>query len=311
MTQRGGRIKARVTPHYVHLVYDACLKSFHRKKSLSRFLLTCGVEERFLATWSPDESKRNLLDRLFDDLPNTRKGKQLIVVMARHLIEQNSFPDLANWEDSPKKIREAEQAVGRLRAHQQEQEAGFRDQEEREAAQAKHREYQAQLAQSQSTLQKLSERFDTLSRSLGTQKAGYAFQDWFYDLADFFEVRNKRPYMASGRQIDGSVTVSGTTYLVELKFTSRPSESPDIDTLRNKVTSKADNTMGIFLSISGYTSGAIKTASGRRTPLLLFDHGHVLMMLRTEMTLAEVIDRVRRHASQTAEAYLKANEFSQ
>lgn len=309
MTQRGGRIRARVTPHYIQLVHDACLKSFWRKKSLSRFLVACGVQENFLATWSPDETKRDLLDRLFATLQKTRNGKQLIVVMARHLIEQDSFPDLANWEDSPVKIRQAKQAVERLRAHQEEQESGFREQEKREAAQAKHREYQAQLAQSRSTLQKLSERFDALSASLGTQEAGYAFQDWFYDLADFFEVRNKRPYWASGRQIDGSVTVSGTTYLVELKFTSGPAGSTDIDIFRNKVTSKADNTMGVMLSISGYTSGAIETASGRRTPLLLFDHSHVLMMLRTEMTLKEVIDRVRRHASQTGEAYLAAGEF--
>ena len=229
--------------------------------------------------------------------------------MAQHLIEQDSFPDLANWEDSAVKIRQAEQAVARLRVHQREQETSIREREEREAAQAQYREYQAQLTQSQNTLQKLSDRFDEMSSILGTQEAGYAFQDWFYDLADFFEGDNKRPYVAGGRQIDGSVTVSGTTYLVELKFTRGPAGSVDIDVFRSKVTSKADNTMGVMLSISGYTSGAITNASGHRTPLLLVDHSHVLLMLRTEMKLAEVIDRVRRHASQTGEAYLAASEF--
>jgi len=58
-----------------------------------------------------------------------------------------------------------------------------------------------------------------IARGLGTKEAGYAFQDWFYRLADFFEVENRKPYVSAGRQIDGSITVEGTTYLVELKFT--------------------------------------------------------------------------------------------
>ncbi|MBF0602602.1 MAG: hypothetical protein HQL07_02780 [Nitrospirae bacterium] len=39
---------------------------------------------------------------------------------------------------------------------------------------------------------------------------------------------------------------------VQLKFTMEPTGSPDIDIFDRKVSSKADNTMGIFVSISGY-----------------------------------------------------------
>ena len=59
-------MRARVTPHYIHLVHDACLSSFWRKKSLTRFLVACGVAETFLATWSPDETKRDLHDQPVD-----------------------------------------------------------------------------------------------------------------------------------------------------------------------------------------------------------------------------------------------------
>ena len=151
---------------------------------------------------------------------------------------------------------------------------------------------------------------DELSERLGTSEAGYDFQDWFYDLADFAEVQNKRPYVINGRQIDGSVTVSGTTYLVELKFTAGQADCSAIDSLYKKVTIKADNTMGIMVSISGYSSVAISEASGTRTPLLLFDHGHVYLVLTGAMTLAEVINRVRRHASQTGEAHLSVEDFN-
>lgn len=46
--------------------------------------------------------------------------------------------------------------------------------------------------------------------------------------------------MNAGRQIDGSLTLDGTTYLVELKFTASQANATDIDSLRSKVDDKAD-----------------------------------------------------------------------
>lgn len=136
-----------------------------------------------------------------------------------------------------------------------------------------------------------------------------AFQDWFFDFLDFFEIRNRRPYNSGGRQIDGSLTHEGTTYLVELKFAARQSDATDIDSLRTKVEDKADNTMGILVSISGFSSVAISGASGRRGLLLLLEARHIYMCLSGIMGFGEVISRIRRHASQTGEAFLDVAKF--
>jgi hypothetical protein len=96
---------------------------------------------------------------------------------------------------------------------------------------------------------------------------------------------------------------------VELKFTGAQATPPDIDSLYKKVTTKAENTMAIMVSISGYSQNSIAEASGPRTPLLLLDHAHLYLALRGVMSLAEIIDRVRRHASQTGESYLPASEI--
>ena len=58
-------LRAVIPPHYLELVADAALKSYWRKRALSFFLRRCGVSESFLATWHEDESKRDLLYRLF------------------------------------------------------------------------------------------------------------------------------------------------------------------------------------------------------------------------------------------------------
>ncbi len=104
--------------------------------------------------------------------------------------------------------------------------------------------------------------------------------------------------------------MEGTTYLLETKFTKDQIGSPDIDTFMAKIVSKADNTMGLLVSISGFTEGAIHAASKERTPMLLLDHKHLFgLILRGIMTLPQVVSRIKRHASQTGSSYLGPEEF--
>lgn len=303
-------MKTRLTPYYIDLVYDACLKSFWRKHALSKFLRQCGIANSFLATWEADESKRDFLDRLFAELPKNDKGRNGLLRISTCLIEQRSFPDLQNWEDSAQKIKEAHDAVSRLRIFHDRQEEECQSEEEKREAQKTFFRRQEEVRRSQQTLQQLSNQLNELGKKLGTQQAGYDFQVWFFNLLDFSEIPNRKPYVHEGRQIDGSLTLNGTTYLIELKFTTSQADATDIDTFFKKITSKADNTMGIMVSISGYSQVAKKEASGARTPILLLDHNHIYIVLSGIMGIGDVIDRIRRHASQTGEAYLAANDFT-
>ena len=303
-------MKTRLTPHYVSLVYEACLKSFWRRKTLTKFLRQCNVSDRFLQSWTSDESKRDLLDRLFLKLPKSDAGRSALVRMAGFLMEQESFPDLENWEDSTTKLKQAKDAVLQLGRHHSKQQEEIQSEQEKIQARKRFAEQQRQATRSQRTLGSLSDRLNDLAGSLGEQKAGYDFQDWFYELLDFSEIPNRKPYTHKRRQIDGSFTLSGTTYLVELKFTAGRAEVTDIDSFYKKITTKADNTMGVMVSISGYTSVARREASGDRTPILLLDFSHLYMVLGGIMGFGDLINRVRRHASQTGEAYLAVERFS-
>jgi hypothetical protein len=300
----------RLAASFVAVVFETTLKSFWRRKALSRFLRQAGVAESFLGTWNSDESKRDFLDRLFTELPDAPNGQAALLRIARDLGQQDSFPDLTGWEESERMLREAREAVSALRRALTLVDDQTQSEQQRKQAQERFRESQEEARKSRQDLASLSDRLVELSQRLGTQQAGYDFQAWFYDLMDFFEVVNRRPYVVNGRQIDGSITVSGTTYLVELKFTREQAGAPNIDTLNKKVSSKADNTMGIMVSMSGYSSTAVSEASGPRTPLLLFDHRHIYLALGGTTTFPEIVDRVRRHASQTGESFLAPENFN-
>lgn len=300
---------AKITPRLIELTYESVLKSFWRRKALQKFLLASHVAEKFVATWAADESKRDLLDRMFPRLQTSDRGRAVIFQIARNLSEQTTFPDLRNWEDSDQKIMDAHKAVQELKSYLRRQDEEIKTEKERQETQERARSERQRIQRSLTDKTKLQQQLDTMHAKVGTQDGGYEFEEWFYELLTYCEISNRRPYKTDGRQIDGSLTHEGTTYLIELKFTKNQSGATDIDSLKAKVNKMADNTMGIMVSISGYSSTAISDASGSKTTLLVLDASHLYLFLSGGMTFAEIISRVRRHVSQTGQAYLPVKQF--
>ena len=289
---------------------DALLKAIWFKGSLRSFLLQHKIKESALAQWHADQTKRDFIQWLWPQLFKDEKGQNVILSMARSLAEMRHFPDLERKEDTKDRIPEAVEAINRLKVAVAEINETIRESN----AAAIHR--QAVQAQSstrlaaQQSLEKLQTTLNTLTPKIGSQEGGYAFERWFYDIAIYFELDARPGYKADGRQIDGAITIEGTTFLLETKFTNAPIGSPDIDSFMAKIESKADNTMGLFVSLSGFNDGAIRAASKQRTPMLLLDSGHIFsLIMRGVMTLPQVVARVKRHASQTGSSYLAATEF--
>jgi restriction endonuclease Mrr len=300
----------RLSPPFIELTHDALLKAFWYKPSLRLFLQQHGVKDLVLAQWHVDQSKRDFVDWLWPQLVKTDRGHEAILDMARSLSDMQHFPDLERKEDTKVRIPEAKQAIARLR--EQVLKVNETLQETAEAA-ARRKLAQVEMSKrlaAQQSLVKLQQQLTDLMPRLGTQDGGYAFERWFYDLAIYFELDSRPGYKSDGRQIDGAITIEGTTFLLETKFTNEPIGSPDIDTFMAKIESKADNTMGLYVSISGFNGGAIKAASKAKTPMLLLDHSHIFnLILRGVMRLPQVVSRIKRHASQTGQAHLPASDF--
>jgi hypothetical protein len=304
-----------LSSNFIDLTLDAALKVFWRKNALRRFLRQHHISENELATWhSEDESKRDYLTRLFDKLIGIKdySGYKIISNMAQALAEMEHFPDLENWEDSKLKINSAKDAVGRLKSEVKKLDKQLSDEQETIRRRQTAEEEQKKHALASQSLEKLTAELSALVPHLGTVAGGFAFEKWFYGLVGFFELPARPPYKDSnGRQIDGSVTIDGTTFLIETKFTKEQTTPDAIDSFLSKIGTKADNTMGLLVSMGGFNPGAIKTASRDRTPILLMDYSHLYNLILSEMMgLPDVIRRILRHASQTGESFLGAADFS-
>lgn len=303
-------MEKRLSPVFIDLTQDALLKVFWYKPSLRLFLQQHGIKESVLAQWHADQSKRDFVIWLWPKLLKAKNGHAAVLNMARSLAEMQHFPDLERREDTKYLVPEAQTAVTRLREQVLKINESLQEAKDAERRRKTLQEEFLRRLATQRSIEKMQERLTELTPLLGTQKGGYAFEQWFYDLAVFFELDARPGYMANGRQIDGAITIEGTTFLIETKFTGEPTGSPAIDIFMAKIESKADNTMGLFVSISGFNSGAMHAASKQRTPMLLLDHSHIYgLILRDVMTLPQVVSRIKRNASQTGNAYLAAADF--
>ncbi len=303
-------MKKRLSSAFVELTQDALLKVYWFKPSLRLFLQQHGILESALSQWHSDQTKRDFVLWLWPLLVKDEKGQNAILSMARSIAEMQHFPDLERKEDTKQQIPEARKAVARLREAVQTINETIRDTKDTERRRKASQEEMTARVAAQQSLEKLQNTLVEITPQLGTQAGGYAFERWFYDLAIYFELEARPGYKADGRQIDGAITIEGTTFLVETKFTKEPIGSPDIDIFMAKIESKADNTMGIFVSISGFNDGAKRSASKQRTPMLLLDYSHIYnLILRGVMTLPQVVSGIKRHASQTGSSFLGASEF--
>ena len=150
----------RLAASLVALVFEATLRSFWRRKTLSRFLRQAGVAESFVGTWCPDESKRDFLDRLFAQIPDAPNGQSALLKIARDIASQNCFPDLAGWEESERMLKEARAAVLALRHALESVDDQNQSEKARNHAKLRFRE-------SQEELQKFSQSLESLSTRLG------------------------------------------------------------------------------------------------------------------------------------------------
>lgn len=71
---------------------------------------------------------------------------------------------------------------------------------------------------------------------------------------------------------------------------------------------KAKNTLGLFISISGFTSGALE-AYRERTPLIAMDGDDLFCVLDSRVRLDELLKRKKRYASETGSCYFPARQM--
>ena len=110
-------IEKQLSPVLAEYIKDACPKVFWTHNALHLFLRQNGIADNFLSSRHENETKRQFIARLFDNLTKRRdnKGHAVILKIGQALSDMEHFPDLENYEDSLTKITTAKEAVRRVK----------------------------------------------------------------------------------------------------------------------------------------------------------------------------------------------------
>ncbi len=122
------------------------------------------------------------------------------------------------------------------------------------------------------------------------QARGYQFERYLNRLFKDCALEPRESFRIKGEQIDGSFVLRNDIYLLEAKWTNKPTEKSDLVVFNEKVSSKSGFTRGLFISFAGYSSDAVETVcNGREVKIVLMTVQELAVALTREMDISTVI----------------------
>ena len=202
------------------------------------------------------------------------------------------------------KALEVNQSVADLRARARAAaEAG-----QREAANAQEQEQEAQLKQ-QSLL--LLSQFDEATKDGDQHRRGYLLQDLLNRLFDLHRFPVSRAFQRNdgGEQIDGAFEMNGWHYLVECRWRKKVADGRDLDGLLGQVQRSGRQTMGLFLSINGWSENVVPLLKQNSNKAVLLMDGYDLRATLTRhIGLRALLQAKGRALNIEAEPFLSATQ---
>lgn len=300
----------RLSPAAVIALKDALCSIYWYKGDLRQFLQQCLANPAVLATLNWENYKRQIVSDLVDYLlANPDKHTGDLTTLCYEVSNVTSFSHLAQLDGGDQKVRIAKDAVEHLqklvKPHQDaEIEAAAIEQRQKESA--------AKLKANQAVREKLGEiktRYMGFVTSTDKQGRGFELEKLMYDLFDLFDLDPKASFRNTGEQIDGAFALEGTDYLFEAKWQAKLMGAAELDSFAAKVTRKLENTLGVFLSINGFSDDGVSAHSSGRANIILMDGSDLMAVLDERIDFTSLLLRKKRHASQTGSIYLTAMQI--
>jgi restriction endonuclease Mrr len=104
-------------------------------------------------------------------------------------------------------------------------------------------------------------------------------------------------------QIDGAFAFGTDHYVLEAKWWKDAIGRRELDVFKTNIERKGKNTLGLYISINGFTADAVAVYSFS-TPFITMDGLDFMAVLDQRIRLDELIRRKKRHASETGHCSL-------
>ncbi len=302
--------KKTIAPAAINALTEALTSIYWYKSELRSFITNTISDASILARLNWEDYKRNIVSSLINFLVRHQDIYQNdLLRLMNEVCKVNDFSHLERIEDGKEKARLAKASVEALRLHIKGHQDLLETQKQQEERRQKSYEKALRIKGVQEKLEEIKNEFFRLVSSSEPHQRGFQLEKIMKDLFTLFDLDPKASFRIVGEQIDGAFTFENVDFLFEGKWQQELAAIQDLDAFSGKLTRKLDNTLGLFLSINGFSEDAIKAHSMGRRLMILMDGSDIMGVLEGRIDLLQLLLRKRRHASQTGNIYLRLHEI--
>src|ERR1035437_125422 len=300
----------KIAPAAIVALKEALTNLYWYKGDLRSFLTSTLTNPALLSRLNWGDYKRNIVSELIGFLDRRQDEYQAdLLKLMTEVARVDDFSHLERLEGGKEKSAAARMSVRALRKLTEAHEVVFEEQKRMEERRRKAHEEMLRTTEVRDKLEKLTKEYIELLGSQEPHRRGYRLEKILRELFEMFDLDPRASFKIVGEQIDGAFTFDATDYLLEGKWQQEPGAAADLDVLAGKLGRKLDNTLGLFLSINGFSEDGVKAHSSGRRLMLLVDGSDLMAVLEGRIDLIQLLLRKRREASQTGNIYLRIHEI--
>lgn len=138
------------------------------------------------------------------------------------------------------------------------------------------------------------------------QKAqrGREFEAILFAMFDEADLQPRLSFRPSGEEVDGSIWLDGRTILIEAKWTEAAHPASSIYQFKGKVDGKLVGTLGLFISINGFSPDAVDAlVAGKELNIILADGADVRAIAKRQVSVIDALREKLRAAGDEAAVY--------
>ena len=232
-----------------------------------------------------------------------------LLSLFREVVNFTDFSHLKRCEDPEQKIRSAQEKVAALRGHVKGHLDLIKEKEDVAKRQEAAMKKRANSAAFKNKLEELKTKFYTIAMTDNHQQRGYDLEQFLNELFILFDLDPKSSFKIAGEQVDGAFTFDNNDYLLEAKWQQKPVDAGILYKFAGVLSGKLKNTLGLCISINGFSTESTETRSEALKAMILMDGADLNAILDDRISLNEMLYRKRRHASQIGNIYLPADKI--
>ena len=243
-------------------------------------------------------TKREIGIILLDEIKNTEVKKEVIVSIIKIGAQWNNFHLSDNEYSARATVQKAREVMNIIEMMQEKDAELLRVQKLQEkyrAEELKKKFLKQREKEIHDRSRLLLMMYDNIALNENNpQKKGYMLEELINMLFQLYDISQLQSFRRNngGEQIDGAIKLEGWHYLVEMKWTTQLTDMSQLDSLYGKVSRSGKQTMGIFISINGWSSNVIPLMKQQPDKsIILIDGIDLRVVLAGDITLVELLQK--------------------